>query len=439
MRKVKRKEHGRNVFRYYDGSRTIHVDAIHQDDYFRSKLPPWLDWNASAAIDTDALCNVLRGEIEDNSLSFIIIEGFRLFSDERIVTLLDLMLWIEILPEVLQKRFSKKTYFRSRVWPSHRRYAVKKQNEAHFTLDGMRSKEALVDEALMHAIDYYDTFRYSDDYMRKANVENEKQECMVSSEDGSRISNWRGVNDDTTAAAEASVAEDDDDSARSSAGVLIIPSPVDRSPTEDDAESTNSSCGSFINDVSILSPVARTLTGPSYPPLAPRAPSCPPPAHLLVAATQVLPVGKRPRSPSSEDTEAFEQKVLQAIRRICPQHVLEDPFQVWRNWRRCGENRRTVLESTSDGNTQRKLEPHEITRCYNTLLEIFKREEATPKQLQKSTSQICSIYSAWLRNTCGSQQAAIVIFELGLPCDEASFLSHLTRIAEHIETQKGYG
>ena len=105
-----------------------------------------------------------------------------------------------------------------------------------------------------------------------------------------------------------------------------------------------------------------------------------------------------------------------------------------------------MLESTSDGNTQRKLEPHEITRCYNTLLEIFKREEATPKQLQKSTSQICSIYSAWLRSTCGSKQAAIAIFELGFPpvrgsrqeCDEELILSNLTSIAENIEKQKGY-
>ena len=155
------------------------------------------------------------------------------------------------------------------------------------------------------------------------------------------------------------------------------------------------------------------------------------------------------KAQSEERMAALEQKVLQAIRRICPQHPFFTNFNNFMfTMRRCENIRRTVLQSSPDRNMQRNLEPYEVTSCMNILLEKFKREVATPIQLKKNKSQLWSIRSAWLRRTCGSKQAAVAIFEVGLLHARISgqqslqevaslLLLQLNRISENVEKKKG--
>jgi len=113
----------------YEGLSGTRVSLISQDSYHLSYAKATTDvveeafWDRPESLNHDAIFAVLKAEKEDPDVDYIIFEGFKAFHDDRVLPLLDVLLWID-LPKELARRRSKKseTHFESHVWKNHECY-----------------------------------------------------------------------------------------------------------------------------------------------------------------------------------------------------------------------------------------------------------------------------------------------------------------------------
>jgi len=113
----------------YEGLSGTRVSMIYQDSYFLNYAKATTDvveeafWDRPEALNHDAIFAALKAEKEDPDVDYIIFEGFKAFHDDRVLPLLDVLLWI-YLPKELARRRSKKseTHFQSHVWKNHACY-----------------------------------------------------------------------------------------------------------------------------------------------------------------------------------------------------------------------------------------------------------------------------------------------------------------------------
>ena len=113
---------------------------IHQDHFFdTTKIYSELNgnWDCPQAIDHNAFYKELCQQIErhkqlspvshKNEYFYIILEGFMLFYDNRIVECIDHFLWLEISRKVcyerrMETKRESRQYFDENIWPNHKQY-----------------------------------------------------------------------------------------------------------------------------------------------------------------------------------------------------------------------------------------------------------------------------------------------------------------------------
>ena len=120
-------EHGRTrskVKRFIgiDGTR---VGIMCQDSYF---IGTPANCDVPEALDHNTIYKVLSQEVNDKSLDCIIFEGFKAFHDQRVPTLLNLLIWLEVPKEVSRNSRMKNKKcsldeFNDQIWYNHLRYA----------------------------------------------------------------------------------------------------------------------------------------------------------------------------------------------------------------------------------------------------------------------------------------------------------------------------
>ena len=139
---------GDKVRRFFSSCGGNRVAIIPLDNYFRKGTQNWDDTNA---LDHNGIYEALQQEIRDMSLNFIIVEGFRAFHDERVVDLLELLIWLEVPQEDAYNRRVKRNTkkkkksaaqktcteqnFKEHTWRHHLQYS-----EATFSQYGQRLK-----------------------------------------------------------------------------------------------------------------------------------------------------------------------------------------------------------------------------------------------------------------------------------------------------------
>lgn len=109
---------------------SVVVSCISQDSFFIfDKIQSDLGGNFDTphALDHDGVLRVLTAEMEDPALTWVLIEGFMLFYDERLVDLCDIRIWLEVPMDVARKRriTTKRvdqSYFDQVIWPNHAAY-----------------------------------------------------------------------------------------------------------------------------------------------------------------------------------------------------------------------------------------------------------------------------------------------------------------------------
>ena len=154
--------------------------SVHQDDHFHSKT--YIDdqlsgnWDRSDAIKHDSFYEDIQRIIARNTdkvdpnrfgleCFYVILEGFMLYHDSRIMELVDYPLWVEISKETcIERRMASPNwthnYWDEGIWQNHEEYKQRTfKNEGDsdqefldgmLVLDGTDSKESLIESALKH-------------------------------------------------------------------------------------------------------------------------------------------------------------------------------------------------------------------------------------------------------------------------------------------------
>ena len=112
-----------------DGSRLC---IIGQDDFFLPERFVDGHWDRPESLDHDKILDQLRFEIDDASVECIILEGFKLFHDDRMVQQMNLLLWLDAGYDLARQRWLKKRkknestdeHFKNEVWDNHMLYLI---------------------------------------------------------------------------------------------------------------------------------------------------------------------------------------------------------------------------------------------------------------------------------------------------------------------------
>jgi len=115
---------------------------IGQDRYFDYNSIAELkgNWELPEAINFDSMLTAINKTIEEMKKlpgeKYLILEGFQLFSDQRIIDLVQVKIWLEISEEVIYYRRMNSTrvpedYFYKKLIPAYRDYQIRCKNIKH--------------------------------------------------------------------------------------------------------------------------------------------------------------------------------------------------------------------------------------------------------------------------------------------------------------------
>lgn len=106
------------------------MSCISQDNFFAmGKINSQLGgvFDTPEALNHQELLQVLTVEMQDPAVSWVLLEGFMVFYDERLLGLCDVPIWLEVPMDLALKRRMKtkkveRTYFDQFIWPNHTNY-----------------------------------------------------------------------------------------------------------------------------------------------------------------------------------------------------------------------------------------------------------------------------------------------------------------------------
>lgn len=106
------------------------VSCITQDSFFLlDKIMARLGgtYDTPEALNHDDLLQSLMGEMGDCSVTWILLEGFMAFYDERLFNLCNIQIWLDVPMDVARKRrqttkWVSRDYFDQIIWPNHKSY-----------------------------------------------------------------------------------------------------------------------------------------------------------------------------------------------------------------------------------------------------------------------------------------------------------------------------
>ena len=85
----------------------VQVSVIEQDRFFKDVRgdgnKDW-PWDRPESLNDDLVLEVLQAEVDDDGVDCVLFERFKAFHDERVLRLLDVLIWLDVPEHVAEKR-----------------------------------------------------------------------------------------------------------------------------------------------------------------------------------------------------------------------------------------------------------------------------------------------------------------------------------------------
>jgi len=135
------------VSRFTSECGNYRVSIVCQDSFF---LGGDVNPDLTESLNHDRVLEVLRAEKADIGVDCIIFEGFKAFYDQRLLSFLDVLLWLEVPEEVAKKRRISRSsgrcteeHFQDEVWANHQTYEEHLGEQKFWEKQRTRKKKAL--------------------------------------------------------------------------------------------------------------------------------------------------------------------------------------------------------------------------------------------------------------------------------------------------------